>query len=361
MKIRKVQIEQIPAGEKTQVLVVLHADNGETGVGELATTEIPKVMSLALETATEHLLGQDPLDRNDILLRIAKGGRSGLGKLMPEVLNGIEAACLDLAGKKLGVPACQLFGGAVDDRIRVCATDWLTGKESVEDLARKAAEIATTGFTALEFDPCPPNSGYMRFSDWERAIRITRSIREAVGSEIDLIVDAKGCFTAPEAISFAKELLPFRLLYLQDPVAGGDLNALEEVRRVSTIPIAVRDFGSSSATLRVLIERQLVDFVHLDCASLGGASRLREFTLLAESWFMNVTLHHSGGPVAWAANAQIAAAAPNFVMADLPYPVTDSWSETINNSFELKDGFLKMAPAAGLGVDCGALRNHQSV
>lgn len=358
MKIAQVQIEQVHAGEETQMLVVLHADNGVSGVGEVASTQTPSVLSAALETAGQYLLGQDPLDRNGILMWLAKTGSGDRDEMLPPVLNGIEAASLDLAGKQLGVPACQLFGGAVRNEIRICATGWLTGEESAEELARKAMEIASVGFTALEFDPCLPESRHLRFSDRERAVKIIQRIREAVGDGIDLIVDAKGRFTPLEAIAFAEKVLSFRPLYLQDPVAGGDLSALETVRSVSPIPIGVRDFGSSLATLRQLIERQLADFVHLDCARLGGISRAREFALLAEAWFMDVTLHHSGGPVAWAANAQIAASAPNFLVADFPYPVTDSWSKVMNASFELKNGCLNFASGGGLGVDCGALGNH---
>ncbi len=362
MKIARVQIEQVSAGEETQILVVLRADNGGSGVGEAASTRNPRVLSAALETVGEYLLGQDPLDRNSILMRLAQTGTSGLRDVLPAVMNGIEAACLDLAGKHLNVPACQFFGGAVRSEIRVCATGWLTGDESAEELVRKAAEVVSVGFTALEFDPGPPESGYMRFPDWERALKVIHQIREAVGDEIDLILDAKGRFTAPEATVFAVEVLPFRPLYLQDPVPGGDLSALEEVRRVSSIPIAVGNYGCSFATLRAVIERQLADFVHLDCARLGGISRAREFALLAESWFMDVTLHHSGGPVAWAANAQIAVSASNFLVADFPYPMTDSWSKMMNASFELKNGCVNLPSGGGLRVDCGALRkNLQSV
>jgi galactonate dehydratase len=362
MKIAKVQIEQVAVGKETQVRVVLHADNGASGVGEAASERGPSVPSPALEAATQHLLGQDPYDHSAILMRLATAGSSELVELLPAMLNGIEAACLDLTGKQLCVPASQLFGGPVRDKFRVCATGWLSGQESVAELTQKTREITSAGFTALEFDPVSPESRYMRFSDWERAVKITRRIREMVGDGIDLILDAKCRFTAPEAIAFAGELLPFRLLYLQDPVPGGDLKALEEVRRVSPMPIAVRDYGSSSASLREVIERQLADFVHLDCARLGGLSRAREFALLAESWFMNVTLHHSGGPVAWAANTQIAAAAPNFLMADIPYPIPASWSEMLNSSFALQNGCVKLEPRAGLGVEVPELRNNlQSV
>ena len=113
MKIAQIHIEQVRAGEETQVLVVLHADNGASGVGEAASTLIPRALSAALETAGQYLLGQDPFDRNSILMRLAKTGGSGLGEMLPAVMNGIEAASLDLTGKQLDVPACQFFGGAV--------------------------------------------------------------------------------------------------------------------------------------------------------------------------------------------------------------------------------------------------------
>ncbi len=358
MKIARVHIEQIRAGEETEVLVVLYADNEASGVGEAASTRIPRVLAAALETAAQYLLGQDPLDRNSILVRLAKSGSSDPGEMLPAVLNGIEAACLDLAGKQLGVPACQLFGGAVRNQIRVCATGWHDGCASLDDWAKRAERVARAGFTALALDPFSSERTYNRWPESKRATDIVRRVRETVGGDIHLVVDAKNRFTAPEAIAIAEKLLPLSVFYLRDPVRCGDLDALEQVRHAVPIPVAFGRYGANEAGLRQIVERQLADFIHLDCVRLGGISRARDFALLAESWFMDVTLHHSGGPVAWAANAQIAAATSNFLMADLPYPVTKSWNEMMNASFELKNGCLTLACGSGLGVDWGAWKNN---
>lgn len=352
MKIEKVRVDHTSWGEDVHVLVVLDADNGLAGVGEAANVTSSQILRAAAEEVVPELLGRDPFESNRLLDDLAELKDS---ELLPAVRNGIETACVDLVGKQLGVSACQLFGGAVRNQIRVCATDWRNGSASLDDWAKSAAHVARAGFTALALDPFLRDRAYNRWPESKQAVDVVRRVRETVGGDVDLVVDARNRFTASEAIAIAEELSPLSIFYLQDPVPCGDLDALEQLRHAVPIPIAVGRCGANGTGLRQIIERQLADFIHLDSASLGGISRARAFGLLAESWFMSVTLCHAGGLPAMATNMQMATAIPNCQMMDLPFSVIDSWQEVFGTPFKLEDGCIKLPAGTGLALDCEVL------
>lgn len=358
MKIVKAQVEEIGSGPETRAVVVLESERGSSGTGEVAGAQLPRALRAELEFTLPKLLGRDPLNRNSILADLASGAADAPS---PAAMSCIEAACLDLAGKELGVPACQFLGGPVRPQLRVCASDWQIDSSTPELLALKAVEIAGAGFTALEVDPFANDMRYMRAPDIERAIDCVRRIRESLGNGIDLIVDAKGRFTAPEAIRIADAIQPLQILYMQDPVRCDDLAALQEMRRATPISVAVSRYAANGAGIRQLIERQLADFIHLDCSRIGGASRAREFALMAETWFINVTLHHRGGPAAWALNAQIAASSPNCTMLDLPWPVPIDWSEACGAQLKPENGTISLLDGPGMGIPCDQTTRRSTV
>jgi L-alanine-DL-glutamate epimerase-like enolase superfamily enzyme len=264
---------------------------------------------------------------------------------------GVEEACLDLVGKLLGTSICQLFGGAVRDRIRLCATRWEKSDDEPAIYAQKARAIAQSGFTAISFDPfnaCDRSANRPRL---DLAVYITRAIRDAVGTQIDLIADAKGRFTPAQAIAAANALEPFGLMWLKDPLRIAGVASLDMVAKAAKVPVALSARTASNDILRDAIERQLADFVELDPCRVGGISSARNLALLAETYYMGFSLYHAGGPVGMAINALIAACAPNFTVAEVPYPLPPSWGRMMKTSFELQNGCLLIGSGPGWGVE----------
>jgi galactonate dehydratase len=140
-------------------------------------------------------------------------------------------------------------------------------------------------------------------------------------------------------------------MWLEDPIETDDLDSLERVSSAGGVPVGTGERMVASHSFREVIERQLIDFVQPDCQNVGGMSRARDIGLHAESYYMRVALHHSGGPVALAMSAQVAACAPNLAMVEMPYPGRPWWNNVLKAPFEQRSGFLRVPPGPGLGVE----------
>lgn len=351
MKIVRVETRQSSLEDGGSTLVCLYTDSGIMGVGETSSTNQPETLRAALDEAKPRILGSNPFNVNAIGAMLGSVGDEACDGVLLRVRCGIEAACLDIVGKQLGVPVYQLFGGPLRDDIRVCATGWEQPDDLPEDYARKAREIADSGFTAIKFDPFDRTGSSICGAPLERAVEITCKIRETVGKDVDLIADAKGRFTPSEAIRVANALETFGLMWLEDPIEANSLDSLESVSNNVGVPLGVGKRMVASHSFREVIERQLIDFVQPDCQSVGGMSRTRSIAWLAESYYMSFALHLSGGPVALAMNAQVAACASNIAMIEMPYLPRPWWNTVLKSPLEQRSGFLRVPSGPGLGVE----------
>lgn len=359
MKITRVDTRQFPLEEGESTLILLHTDSGITGVGETSTPNLPETLRAAIEEAKPRILGFDPFNVNAIGAMLGSISDKACDSLSLRVMCGIEAACLDIVGKQLGVPVFQLFGGSLRDDIRMCATCWEQFDDTPEDYGRRAREVSNAGFTAIKFDPFDHTNALISGASLERAVAITCRIREAVGKDIDLIADANGRFTPSEAIRVANALGTFGLMWLEDPIETSELDSLERVASAVDVPMAIGGRMVGGRSFREVIERQLVDFVQVDSHNVGGISRTRNIGFLAESYYMRFALHHSGGPVSLAMNAHVAACASNLAMVEVPYPPPAWWGSVLEVPLEQRSGFLKVPLGPGLGVEYQAEFSNQ--
>lgn len=354
MKIARVETHRSSLEEGASILVFLYTDSGIMGVGEAFSTNQPETLQTALEEAKPQILGFDPMNVNAIGTILGCTGDRGFNGVSLRVMCGIEAACLDIVGKQLGVPVFQLFGGSLRDDVRMCATNWEQFDDTPEDYARRAREVSDAGFTAIKFDPFGQSSIPIHGAPLERAVAITCKIREVVGKDVDLIADANGRFTPSEAIRVANALETFDLMWIEDPIGTDESDSLARVANAVKVPLGVGERMVSTQSFREVIERQLVDFAQPDCQRLGGMSSTRSVAWLAESYYMRVALHHSGGPVALAMNMHVAACASNLAVVEVPHPFPSSWSETVKVPFEQRGGTLTVPTGQGLGIECFA-------
>ena len=153
MKITEVGTCRVSADSDASYLVFVRTDDGYVGVGEAPVTRCPSTLSPAIGDLKPSILGRDPFDVHSIRAALSSDRNSdGFEALLP-VISGVEAACLDIVGKRLGVSVAQLFGGSLREYVRLCATRWEHPDDSPEDYAQKARRVADSGFTALKFDP----------------------------------------------------------------------------------------------------------------------------------------------------------------------------------------------------------------
>ncbi len=276
-------------------------------------------------------------------------------------LSGVEMAMCDLAGKILGTPTYNLFGGGFRDKVRIyldrSAPHDVANLDAWRDMARKTVE---SGFTQLKFDIDFAAPDFVE-DVWNRRLprphlnrvieRIT-AVREELGWEIELAADCHMHFNVADAVRLCRELEPLKLMWLEDPTPITNPDACREVREQSNIPICIGEMFTAE-TARMFIDREACDVIHPDVLFTGGLHETRRIADYAELHYMPMALHNNGGCLATIAAGHVAAASRNFMGMEYHFIETDWLGSYVRREGIpfLKDGHLPLSDAPGLGVE----------
>jgi len=315
------------------LFVRVRTDAGIDGIGECSGW--PRVIETAVKDLAPLLIGQDPTHIERLWNRMfaAMMGHGMLGTVGAGAMTGIDMALWDIKGKALDTPVWNLLGGKVRDRIPVYGHAG-TPERALELVSRGIRAIKTGGVA--------------------RPVEHVAMIREAVGPDIDLMIDTHGppWLTTGDAIRLGRALEPYDLLFFEDPVPPENRDGLARVQDAVDIPIAA---GERRATIwgeRDLIEREIVDVIQPDTGRAGGITQMRKIAAMAEAHFITVAPHSGSlGPVAEYAALHLLAAIPNALILERvedDVPVRD---EVISPVPQVVDGHIVVPDRPGLGVE----------
>jgi galactonate dehydratase len=376
MKINRAKIYLMNVGGRHPVLVELLTDQGLTGVGEAAVAYGlggTAAAGMIKDLAEQCVLGRDPFEIEAIWHEMydqsfwAKGG----GSIVFSGMSALETALWDIKGKALGVPVYELLGGKLRDQVRVYANGWSYRCRTPEEFAREAKKVVNQGYTGLKFYPLArPDAGpdgkirhgALRSIDREaelRAVQSVKAVREAIGPEIDLMVDLSAVLTTDVAIRLGRKLEPFDLYFLEEPVDPFDVEALKKVSEHVNIPIAVGERLYARYGFRRVLESHAADVLQPDLGSAGGLLETKYIAAMAEVYSMRVQPHTCASPVSTAAALQLDACLPNLAIQEIyPFRIPEHWA-IVDHAPELdiKDGRMAIPSRPGLGVEL----NHQTV
>ena len=348
------QRPDVYTAEKNLLFVRLETDEGLHGWGECYTqADRDTQIAAHLEQLKRYVLGRDPsqikhfteIAYNDFAAR-----RGALDYY--SAVSGIEQALWDLAGKRLGAPVHVLLGGACRERIRVYANGWAR-TSSHQELAARAREIVARGFTALKFDPVPgPWRSYISRAQEQEAAERVRLVREAVGPEVDLLVEIHRRLAPMHAVRLARALEPFQPFWYEEPVLAENLDALAAARRQITHPVVTGEALYTKFEFREVFEKQAADIINPDVCNVGGILELKEIGAMAEPYFVAVAPHnYNSTTVGLAATLQVSATMPNFLITEY-FVNFESWGrEVARPPLEVVDGYIALPDAPGLGID----------
>ena len=320
-------------GSRNWCFVRVYTDAGIYGVGE--GSGWPRVVETAVNDLAQVLIGEDPMDIERLWQKmlVAQMGHGMTGTPGSGAMNAIDIALWDIKGKALDTPVWNLLGGKVRERIRTYAH-----AHSPE----RAVELRDRGITGVK------TGGVYRTA------ALVESIRNAVGAEMDIMVDAHGppWFTTKDAIIVGQSLEPFSLLFYEDPVPPENTNALRRVQEAVDIPIAAGERHSHIWGVREIIEDELVDVVQPDSGRIGGLTQLKKVAALAEAHYINVAPHSGSlGPVAEYAAIHLLAAIPNALILERLEDDSPQRYEVILPHLPTVDGYITVPDSPGLGVD----------
>ena len=344
-----------------QVHVRVYTDQGIVGHGEstdAATGNVPLIRSFA------HLLvGQDPLNIEAAFERIRTSGIFAGAQAGQYVtaLTGVEIALWDVAGKALGLPVYQLLGGKVRDRVRVyCdsgAREMIPGDE--ESKAR-IKEIQNLGFTATKID-IDDARDLARFDriNWtasngeiDHMIAKVAFTRELYPKNVDLAVDMHGRYDATTGKRVAKELEPFKLMWLEEPVPAENIDAMRDIRASTGTPICCGENLYMRWGFREILEKRAADIIMPDFQKCGGLLEARKIADLAHTYYVPVAPHAVTSPVGMMATAHVCAAIPNFLVQEWHWiDSPDLWRNWVKEGEIIQKGFIVPPERPGIGVE----------
>ncbi|CAG9233455.1 Mandelate racemase/muconate lactonizing protein [Burkholderia gladioli] len=355
------------------LFVKLRTDDGIEGVGEIyAATFHPDAMIPVIEDVFErHLLDHDPHHVERFFRACYSSGFTQRPDLtMMGVASGLEMACWDIIGKAAGKPVYELLGGKVNERLR--SYTYLYPKNAKgeydyddPDLAAEcAAENVKLGFTAVKFDPAGPYTNYsghqLSLPVLDRCETFCRKIREAVGSQADLLFGTHGQMVPSSAIRLARRLEKYDPLWFEEPVPPGQEEAIAEVARHTSIPIATGERLTTKYEFHKLLQAGGASILQMNVGRVGGLLEAKKIATLAEVHYAQIAPHLYNGPVGAAASIQLAACTPNFLIQESIMTWGGFHSEVVTTPIRWEDGYIIPSSEPGLGIelDMDVVRAH---
>jgi galactonate dehydratase len=373
MRVRAVNVYLVAAGKLHPVIVEVETEEGISGIGEAAiaygiggTAAAGMVKDLATR-----IVGQDPSRIEALWSEMydhsfwAKGG----GAIVFAAISAIEQALWDIKGKALGVPVYELLGGPMRDQIRVYANGWYGAATTPAELATAAERPLRDGYTALKCYPLAVwDGGGLRHvtnrqvdrSFANLAFDKVRVLREAVGPDVELMLDLSGGLTTDETIRLCRRFDELDITWIEEPADPSDLGALKKISEQVAIPIALGERIYTRAGFRKILEPQAADIVQPDVGNTGGIMEVKKIAAMAEAYNMRVAPHNCASALSTAASLQVAACIPNFMIQEIyPYfPDRPGYVQVLTASpeDEIRGGFIPLPSAPGLGVELAAKR-----
>jgi galactonate dehydratase len=276
------------------------------------------------------------------------------GGVHMSALAGIDQALWDIKGKSLGVPVHALLGGQLRDRIRVYS--WIGGDRPA-DTARAAKEAVARGFTAVKMNATEEMQYVDTYEKVEQVLANVQAVRDAVGPHVGLGLDFHGRVHKPMAKVLMRELAPYKLMFIEEPVLSEHLEALPELAAVSPAPIALGERLYSRYDFKRVLAIGGVDILQPDPSHAGGITETRKIAAMAEAYDVAIALHCPLGPIALAANLQLDAVCHNAFIQEqslgIHYNATNDLLDYVadRSVFAYEDGFVAIPDGPGLGIE----------
>jgi galactonate dehydratase len=361
MKITDVKTLVVNARMRNWVFVKVETDeSGLFGWGEASLEWKTRAVVGAVADFAPMLIGQDPSRIEHLYQMMYRQSFFRMGVIGMSAVSGIEQALWDIRGKALGQPVYQLLGGMVRDKVRMYTH--LGGGEmkavyetqyssDPQVFVERALEVKGRGYSAVKVLITPPTESLNPIAAYRYAERTMAALREALGEEMDIMVDFHGRQFPGNAVEFCRVLAPFRPYFIEEPVPPENVDALVEVRRASPVPIATGERLVTRFQFRELFEKQACHVVQPDLCHCGGLWEAKKIAAMAETYFMGVAPHNPLGPVANAAALHFALSTPNFlIQEDMLSDVPWRW-EVVRSSLVTENGYWLPTTAPGLGIE----------
>lgn len=362
MKITGIETLVCHARMRNWIFVKIITDQpGLIGWGEATLEWHTRSVVGAVEDLSHLLLGEDPIRIEHLWQMMWRQHFwHGTGIVRSTAIAGIDLALWDLAGKVYGVPCHRLWGGPVRDSIRLYShlgggrmEDFYdTPVDNAKRFGELAIEAVEEGYTAFKSMAVPPTMPLEGNKPVRSAEACVHAMREAVGPDIDIMVDCHARPSPAMGLKFAKALEPYELYFLEEPCWPESLAGLSRINAAVTTPIATGERFTHLAAFRDLFAQEGCSVCQLDITHCGGLSEARRIAALAEAYRISLAPHNPQGPVSTAASLEFGFSQPSYIICESVHNDVPWRNEVVDEGFEIdrKSRTVRPNQRPGLGV-----------
>lgn len=357
MKITRVSTVVVNANMRNWVFVKVETDQpGLIGWGEATLEWKTRTVVGAIEDISRFIIGEDPRRIEHLYQMMYRQYFWKVGIEGMTAISGIEHALWDIKATWLNVPVYELLGGRVRDCVRLynhLGGGYMNSMyESTEpdEFASRALMVKEAGYSAIKFMAVPRTEPVEGTRSVRYAERLVRAVREAVGPDMDLMVDLHARTTPVMAIQYCHAFEPYNLFFFEEPCPTEDIEATAQVTRMSRIPIATGERLVGRHQFREVFEKRACHIIQPDLSHCGGLWEARKIAAMAETYSMAVAPHNPNGPLALAVAVHFALVTPNCVIQEAITNDVPWRDEVIEAPLEVKEGYIFPPEQPGLGV-----------
>ena len=350
MKITKLETFHV---KPRWMFLKVSTDEGIVGWGEPVLEGKSTVVEEMVKVLGQYIIGQDPDNIEYLWQLMYRGGFYRGGPIICSAISGIEQALWDIKGKKLGVPVWQLLGGKCRDKIKLYAHITHMVNPTVDLLCTAAKQKVEMGFTSLKTALDFPFDHIDNMQKVENYVNKFAALREAVGKDVDIAVDFHGRSSPAMSKILCRELEPYYPMFVEEPVLPENVDALVDITRSTTIPIATGERIFTTFGFRDLIEKRAAAVLQPDISHCGGIMQTFKIAAMAANNYCNIAPHNPLGPIALSASLQIDTCIQNFTAQELLALDTqhDIGKDLFKEAYVIRDGYIDVNHKPGLGFE----------
>ena len=363
MKILDIQTHVCNARMRNWIFVKVLTDQpGLYGWGEATLEWHTRAVCGAIEDLKPLLIGEDPT-RIEYLWQVMFRQHfwHSNGIVRATALSGIDIALWDIVGKVAGMPCHKLWGGPVRDTVRLYChlgggrmeAFYETSVAEAKRFAELALRAVEDGFSAFKCMAVPPTLPLEGRGPIKAAENCVRAMREAVGDDIDIMVDCHARPSPAMGLQFAKALEPYGLYFLEEPCWPEMPEALAHIAKSVSTPIATGERLTGLDQFHRLLSLRGCSVAQPDITHCGGLSAARRIAALAEATRTALAPHNPQGPVSTAASIQLGFAEPSYVICETVHEDVPWRSAVVKDGFQidLRTRTVRPGSAPGLGIE----------
>jgi galactonate dehydratase len=344
-----------PGSGKNLLFCRIETDDGLHGWGEsYVGVKKEKIVEQYIRSMAPYIVGRSPFNirhTGQIMFDDFGIRRTSVDFLC--AWSAIELALWDIVGKASGQPVHNLLGGASREKIRVYANGWWYGATTIDQLVENALAVQAQGYTSLKWDPFPgPWRTFISTQEEDYAVECVRRMREALGPDMDLLIDAHRRVAPFHAVRVARRIEEYNIFCYEEPCLSDNIDLVAEVRTNISTPVVTGETLYTKEQFSEVLTKRAADILNPDICAVGGLLQMLDIAAMAQPHAVAISPHNYNSTiVGLAATVHLSALIPNFVIAECFVNLQSACNEIATSAIHIADGWADIPTSPGLGID----------